>query len=394
LYARPFLGVAPPSQVKSQISENLEPGTLSGATQDESSSSATKYENEEDELVEKDIRVQFKRGCEGYFEKVSKKLLIEHKKLQDRDRKNHEAYIRSGEIFEDRQQEYEKMTKAYEKLLTSCQTLSDLLYLPMPTLPAQTHKVDTIIVTSSKNRDVREEFNASGAKWEDEEERRFFEDLQDLQDFVSKGQLGIEEKSESESSESDAENERKERAEAEVKELEKELKKLELLGDEQQSLENGSAKNGVDGEIENEDDNATPVQSPPKTPTRPESPGPAPQAQGPSQLLTALLTRLPDATNRTMIDSAAVDFANVNSKAARKRLVKFLTQVPKHRIDLLPHYSRLTATLSKYMPDIAAELVAFVRPQTCGDAIRYLSSADRPFPSLTRNFDICSARRM
>ncbi len=88
----------------------------------------------------KDIRVQFKRGCEGYFEKVSKKLLIEHKvglvflgrtvsiiilysqKLQDRTRKNHEAYIRSGEIFEDRQQEYEKMTKAYEKLLTSCQT--------------------------------------------------------------------------------------------------------------------------------------------------------------------------------------------------------------------------------------------------------------------------------
>ncbi len=124
----------------------------------------------------------------------------------------------------------------------------------MPTLPAQTHKVDTIIVTSSKNRDVQEEFNASGAKWEDEEERRFFEDLQDLQDFVSKGQLGIEEKSGSESSDSDAENERKERAEAEVKELEKELKKLELLGDDQQSLENGSAKNGVDGETENEDE--------------------------------------------------------------------------------------------------------------------------------------------
>ncbi len=64
-------------------------------------------------------------------------------------------------------------------------------------------------MTSSKNRDVQEEFNASGAKWEDEEERRFFEDLQDLQDFVSKGQLGIEEKSGSESSDSDAENERK-----------------------------------------------------------------------------------------------------------------------------------------------------------------------------------------
>lgn len=45
-----------------------------------------------------------------------------HQRLQEQDRKNHEAYIKSGEIFEDRQQAYEKMTKAHEKLLQSCQT--------------------------------------------------------------------------------------------------------------------------------------------------------------------------------------------------------------------------------------------------------------------------------
>jgi len=39
-------------------------------------------------------------------------------------------------------------------------------------------------------------------------------------------------------------------------------------------------------------------------------------------MLTALLTRLPDATNRTLIDQAAVDFAFLNSKAGRKRLIK------------------------------------------------------------------------
>lgn len=33
---------------------------------------------EEDELVEKDIRDRFKKMCEGYFESVSKKLVIEH----------------------------------------------------------------------------------------------------------------------------------------------------------------------------------------------------------------------------------------------------------------------------------------------------------------------------
>ncbi len=94
--------------------------------------------NEGEELVEKEIRDRFKKMCEGYFDSVSKKLVIEHdvslhliadrtwpslslQRLQEQDRKNHEAYIRSGEIFEDRQQAYEKMTKNYEKLLASCQ---------------------------------------------------------------------------------------------------------------------------------------------------------------------------------------------------------------------------------------------------------------------------------
>ena len=33
---------------------------------------------EEDELVEKEIRDRFKKMCEGYFDSVSKKLVIEH----------------------------------------------------------------------------------------------------------------------------------------------------------------------------------------------------------------------------------------------------------------------------------------------------------------------------
>lgn len=103
------------------------------------------------ELVEKEIRDRFKKMCEGYFDNVSKKLVKEHtvrsflhkplyfsshtlnstlppiQKLQEQDRRNHEAYIRSGEIFEDRQQAYEKMTKGYEKLLASCQTYAYFL---------------------------------------------------------------------------------------------------------------------------------------------------------------------------------------------------------------------------------------------------------------------------
>lgn len=64
----------------------------------------------------------------------------------------------------------------------------------------------------------------------------------------------------------------------------------------------------------------TPTPGTPKATTPPLSPSLAPQ--GPSQLLTALLVRLPDATNRALIDQVAIDFAFLNSKAARKRLTR------------------------------------------------------------------------
>lgn len=121
------------------MSSSETPGNLSANTQN-NAISATAF-SEEDELVEKETRERFKRMCEGYFDTISKKLVREHlvctpiclcsmvpqfktcilQKLQEQDRRNHEAYIRSGEIFEDRQQAYEKMTKSYEKMLSSCQ---------------------------------------------------------------------------------------------------------------------------------------------------------------------------------------------------------------------------------------------------------------------------------
>ena len=41
-------------------------------------------------------------------------------------------------------------------------------------------------------------------------------------------------------------------------------------------------------------------------------------------------------------------------------VIKFMSQVPKNRTDLLPHYSRFIATLNKYMPDIGTEVVSLV----------------------------------
>jgi len=68
-YSRPYLGNTPPQFSKTPtdgdpIANGVE-GTEKGFTETE-------------ELIEKDIRDRFKKMCEGYFQNVSKKLVIEH----------------------------------------------------------------------------------------------------------------------------------------------------------------------------------------------------------------------------------------------------------------------------------------------------------------------------
>lgn len=322
VYGRPFLGLSPASNKPAQRT-TAEAGTLADSVSREAPENRlAQITDESEEMVEKEVRDRFRRMCEGYFEKVGQKLVIEHNRLREQDRRNHEAYIRSGEIFEDRQKAYEKMTQAYEKVLTGCQTLSDLLQLPMPNLPTDEPRGNDSIGLSTNvgAQGVVEEDPTQYAtsKWEDDEERRFYEDIQDLKDFVPKSLLGLDDKGDPVEP----------TAAAEVKE------ELET------AITDGRAP--------------TP---PPRSPSPPSSPVLA-TVQGPSQMLTALLASLPDATNRTLIDQIAIDFAMLNSKAARKRLIKFLTQVPRQRTDLLPHYGRLIATLNPYMPDIGKEVVA------------------------------------
>jgi len=80
----------------------------------------------------------------------------------------------------------------------------------------------------------------TGGKWEDEEERRFFEDIQDIKDFVPSSVLGVEGHPEGEESK-EVERERAEREREEVRKLEEELEKLgdsdEQRADDQDTLD-------------------------------------------------------------------------------------------------------------------------------------------------------------
>lgn len=52
---------------------------MSAATTEHANGAFPELAKEEEELVEREVRDRFKKMCEGYFDSVSKKLVIEHK---------------------------------------------------------------------------------------------------------------------------------------------------------------------------------------------------------------------------------------------------------------------------------------------------------------------------
>jgi regulator of nonsense transcripts 2 len=112
-----------------------------------------------------------------------------------------------------------------------CPRLSELLYLPLPPLPTESQKSDSILIGTNNANNLGDDFDetllSTRGKWEDEEERRFFEDIQDLKDFVPKSVLGIDE-DEPDKKEKELAREQLEQAKVaeEVKKLEEELEVL------------------------------------------------------------------------------------------------------------------------------------------------------------------------
>ncbi|KAK5653863.1 hypothetical protein OQA88_7787 [Cercophora sp. LCS_1] len=261
-----------------------------------------------------ELQERFKNILKRYFEDVKIHLVRDQKAIYNQSRKNAEAYVKSGEVFEDRQSNFEKQVKAQERLVANAQVLADILGTEMPDLK------DTEDPSASANGSIglvkageylRGQGDGAGI-WEDEEERRFYENLVDLKGKVPGILL---------------EEVKKKKADAD----EPVGKKLDPEAAEAKASDNAA------------DDQSTAI---------------ANKTIGAQ--VDALLLRLPDLTSKDVIDQMAIDFCFLNSKASRNRLIRALTDVPKGRGDLLPSWSRLVATLGKYMPDIPKGLVEYL----------------------------------
>lgn len=267
-------------------------------------------------LTSPELQERFKNILKRYFEDVKAHLVRDQKAIYTQSRKNAEAYVKSGEVFEDRQSNFEKQVKAQERLVANAQVLADVVGAEMPELKDAD---DGSAITNGSigivkaGEYLRGQGDGSGI-WEDEEERRFYENLVDLKGKVP----GI---------------------------LLEEVKKKKPETDEQ-----------VGKKIESTD--SAESSKPSETVLDDQSTAIANKTIGAQ--VDALLLRLPDLTNKDAIDQMAIDFCFLNSKASRNRLIKALTDVPKGRGDLLPSWSRLIATLGQYMPDIPKGVVDYL----------------------------------
>ena len=296
-------------------------GGITSATEsyDQSSAdedSATKIDDPP--LTSPELQQRFKNVLNRYFEDVKLHIVKDNQTITVQGRRNAEAYVKSGEVFEDRQTNYDKQLKAQEKLIANAQVLCDVLEnQEMPDLEERDQQdatVSTSIGLIKTGEFLRSQADGAGI-WEDDEERRFYENLIDLRDRVPGILL---------------EDTKKKKAEGD----EPVGKRLEFNEDPKELLEKATLDAASDDQslaIANKTVGAQ---------------------------VDALLARLPELQNKEQVDQAAMDFCFLNSKASRNRLIKAVQEVPKGRSDLLPSYSRLVATLGKYMPDISHGLIS------------------------------------
>ncbi|GKZ77085.1 hypothetical protein AnigIFM56816_009194 [Aspergillus niger] len=285
---------------------------------------ATDPEGDDPPLTSEKSQLRFKHILNRYLEDVKAHVVRDQRALAAQSRRNAEAYVKSGEIFEDRQANFEKQTKSLERLVTNTQVLCEVLGVEMPAL-AEKESADAGagggigLVKASEY--LRGQGEGAGI-WEDEEERRFYENLVDLKGKVPAVLL---------------EDGKKKKAEDETG------KKKEEDGTDTEKTEAGQAQSAEEKAAAEADDQSTAIAS--KTV---------------GAQVDALLAKLPDLQTKDHVDQLALDFCFLNSKASRNRLIKAVSDVPKGRIDLLPLYSRLVATLGQYMPDIPQGLTTYL----------------------------------
>uniref|UniRef100_A0A4W5MTN5 UPF2 regulator of nonsense mediated mRNA decay n=1 Tax=Hucho hucho TaxID=62062 RepID=A0A4W5MTN5_9TELE len=282
------------------------------------------------EIINTEKQQPFQNLLREYFTSLTKHLKKDHRELQNIERQNRRILHSKGELSEDRHKQHEEFATSYQKLLANTQSLADFLDENMPELPLdktvqEEHGPGIDIFTPGKPG----EYDLEGGIWEDEDARNFYENMVDLKAFVPAILFKDNEKGkdkEEAAGKGTARNTRNAENEADMALLCTCLTVSSLFLCEEQEDEEASTGSHL------------------------------------KLIVDAFIQQLPNCVNRDLIDKAAMDFCmNMNTKSNRRKLVRALFTVPRQRLDLLPFYSRLVATLHPCMSDVADDLCSILK---------------------------------
>lgn len=200
--------------------------------------------------------------------------------------------------------------------------------------------------------------NKSSSIWDDEGTRSFYEDLLDLKTLFPN--LVVKVSSDMKKLDVPAKTKSLEDIEGEFND--RELKSV--AGDESRgSTPSKSREGGADG-LDRIIESSSSSESLNAGETSPPKSAPLVMVQEVANRVQPdqYFTKLSNCVNRDMIDNAAIDFMRFfNTKFGRRKLVKTLFNVQRTRLDLLPFFARLTATIHRYVPSIGNELVSLLK---------------------------------
>ena len=300
----------------------------------------------------------------AYHARVSLRLSNQHKKMKRDEKKNYEQEMMRGELSETRLAEYKVVEDEVQRLMRDVKVLSDVLDLDMPEMEEEEEEEEE--VGSSVSMVGRAEGQVFvDSPFEEEETRVFYERLQELTAMVpaiyfsEAGATAAEIEAQAAKEEQEGEEPQDMREAAEEQAAAAEEKPPEEAVEEDivvEDLDEDADEKGEDGD---QDDGSNEAAEAPKIAAEEEDD----EESSDGGKCDALLARLPNCASRERMDEWAVEFCYMNTKRNRAKLLMALYKSNRNMLELLPHYARLTATLTKCLPEFAPRLVELLQEE-------------------------------
>lgn len=353
-------------------------------------------------IVSASQAAELRNLCVSYYKDAAKYLERLRSTARKVLRRNREMELLKGELPASRKEQMEQVQKRLDKLHSSLLLLAEQLGCDPPVAPDDTEGTDmpgevaSALVVVCGNTAPANDDAASDARFEDEDMRRFYESLVDLKAILPPVVLGAKTATATERPSSTAPGPAGEPSSGSASAHPTEPASTPTAGPAPDAGKDAADRQGCSGDTaerlaaekslddlvagsQNDAEMETLVSAMDRQDLDAEAHGdsampslavtgrgPAPAAalsgslvgrpwQGATDI-NALLDRLPMCISRDLIDRLAEEFCYVNTKSNRKRLIDTLFAAPRSRLDLIPYYARMIATLHVVLPEIGQSI--------------------------------------